>query len=224
MLLFWSVLLTVIFRVEKRMVWPYGELEREPQFGDSSGYRDARIKEATDDGFVLLGWSRDVKGPTYRVSYGVLVSPERDLLAMIGAGTLAKIPVQATWLYTPTQDGRCFYSTDKQSGVLIDLSRGWITQLAPEKTFPTLLSRHREWIQQCGVVPRTLTRGKELDEFRALREEHYRSMERAGLIQYIDPGLTRFRFTLWGAAKTAISGYFLGMARQVTQGRFPRTV
>jgi len=38
MVAFWVVFLTVLFRLEKRTVSPYGDLEATPFFGDPTGY------------------------------------------------------------------------------------------------------------------------------------------------------------------------------------------
>ncbi len=222
MVIFWSSLLTVIFRFEKRMAWPYGELQPQPPFADATGYGTARVAEAVENGFTLLGWARDLKGPKYRVSYAMLVSPERNIFAVIGVGSILQIQLAATWLYTPTTDGRCFYSTDHQSGVQIDLSHHWTNQLVPGVTFPKLLQEHQDWIRMNKVVPRPLTRGREIAEFRTLRQEHYLAMERTGLIGFTDASANYFRFTFSGAARTATWSYFLGMARQMSGGRFPR--
>jgi hypothetical protein len=222
MVIFWSSLLTVIFRFEKRMAWPYGELQSEPPFADATGYGAARVAEAVENGFTLLGWARDLKGPKYRVSYAMLVSPQSNVFATIGVGSVVQIPVAATWLYSPTSDGRCFYSTDHQSGVQIDLSHHWTNQLVPGATFAKLLEEHQDWIRMNKVVRHPLTSGREFAEFRTLRQEHYLSMERTGLIGFTDASANYFRFTLSGAARTATWGYFLGMARQLSGGRFPR--
>src|SRR5271157_1040026 len=219
MVVFWSVFLTVIFRLEKRMVNPYGELEAAPYFGDPTGYGARWVAEAVQAGFVMLGWARDVRGGMYRQSYALLVSAERDIFAVIGVGTLVKIPVQVTWLHTPAMDGRSFFSTDNQTGVQIDLSRNWTNQLAFERSFATLLLKHRDWLQSLAVLPRPFTPGREFAEFRALRVEHFRSMERAGLIRFTDASASHFYYTLSGAAKTAVWGYFLGMARKLSFGK-----
>ena len=223
LVVFFSVTLTIIHRLEKRMVWPYGELQAEPYFGDPTGYGARSVAEAVRAGFSFLGWARDAKGPNYRVNYAMLVSAERDTFAVIGVGTILKMPLQATWLHTPTMDGRSFYSTDNQTGVQIDPSRNWTNQLVPANSFLNLLQKHREWIQSVGVLARTFTQGRELAEFRALRTEHFRSMERAGLIRFTDASATHFHYTLAGAARTALTGYFLGMARRLSYGRFPRS-
>lgn len=222
-LVFFSVALTVIYRLEKRAVWPYGELEAAPYFGDPTGYGARWVADAVRAGYTFLGWARDTKGPTYRVSYAMLVSPERDIFAVIGVGNILNIQLEATWLHTPSVDGRSFYSTDKQAAVQIDLSGHWTNQLAPEGSFGQLLQKHREWIRSKGVSPRLFTQGREYAEFQALRAEHFRSMERAGLIRFTDGSSTHFFYTLPGAAKTATWSYFLGMARQLSHGKFPRS-
>ena len=118
--------------------------------------------------------------------------------------------------------GDPFTQRIKQSGVQIDLSHHWTNQLVPATTFLQLLEEHRAWIKGNGVIPRLFTGGREIAEFRAMREEHYRSMERAGLIGFTDGSARYFCFTLPGAARTAAWGYLLGMARQLSHGRFPR--
>lgn len=223
LVIFWAIFLTIIFRLENRMVWPYSELESEPQFADPSGYAARSVAQAVAVGFRLLGWARDLKGPTYRVTYAMLVSAEGDIFATIGAGSILKMPLAATWLYTPTMDGRCFYSTDKQTGVQIDLSRNWRNQLAATSSFGQLAQKHREWIRSIGVLPRSFTSTREFQEFQTIRHEHYRSMERAGLIRFTDGLASHFHFTLSGAARTATWSYLLGMIRQLSRGRFPRT-
>jgi hypothetical protein len=74
-----------------------------------------------------------------------------------------------------------------------------------------------------AVLPRPFTRDHEFAEFRALRVEHFHSMERAGLIRFRDGSATHFYHTLFGAAKTAAWSYLLGMARRLSNGRFPRS-
>src|SRR5215472_7356369 len=180
----------------------------------------------------MLGWSRDIKFEKHNIWYGLLVSPDQTTFAVIGAGMIMAMPLRATWLYTPMADGRTFYSTDNQNGVSLDVSRNWTTQLVFAPAFPALWRAHQEWlgtgtatsagVARGGVSPRKFTRGRELDELRAVREEHFCAMERAGLIRYTDASATHFQFTLTGAARSATWGYLVGIARRVTQGRFPR--
>jgi hypothetical protein len=223
MVAFFAVFLTVVFGLEKRMVSPYGELEAIPFFGDPMGYGARWVPDAVRAGFVFLGWARYTRGSTYRCSYALLVSADRNTFAVIGVGTILKIPFHGTWLHTPAMDGRSFNTTDKQAGVQIDRSRNWTNQLALVPSFDQLLERHREWIQSLKVLPRSFTPNREFAEFKALRDEHYRSMERAGLIRFTDASGTHFYYTLPGAAKTATWSYLVGLIRGLSQGSFPRS-
>ena len=153
MVIFLITFLTIVHRLEKRLVWPYSELQ-EPYFDDPTGYGARWVSVAVQSGFTLLGWARDLKGETYRISYAMLVSPDRTTLPIIGVGTLLKMPLQGTWMHTPSLDGRSFYSTDKQAGVQIDLSGNWRNQLAPEPGFVRLWQRHRAWIRDLAIAPR----------------------------------------------------------------------
>lgn len=220
---FWAVFLTIVFRLEKRTVSPYGEMGTSPFFGDSTGYGANWVAEAVRAGFVLLGWARDSRGSVYSCSYALLVSADRTVFAVIGVGRVLKMPLQATWLHTPAADGRSFNTTDKQSGVQIDLSRNWTNQLAMKPTFSELLQTHQAWLQSLSVMARPFSPNREFEEFKAMRSQHYRSMERAGLIRFTDASATQFYYTLAGAAKTAIWGYLVGLARGMSQGAFPRS-
>ncbi len=223
MVVFFSVFLTIVHRLEKRVVCPFGELEATCNFDDPTGYGIRWVNDATQSGFSFLGWARDNRSATYRLGYAMLVSPDRDIFAVISVGTMLRIPFQATWLYTPTSNGRTFCSTDSQAGVQIDVSRNWVNQLATEPAFSKLLQKHKEWLRSLGVLPRPFTRDREFSEYRALREQHFHAMERAGLIRFTDGSSNSFYFTLPGAAKTALSGYFVGLARRLSFGRFPRS-
>src|SRR5574337_532424 len=113
-------------------------------------------------GFSFLGWARDLRGGIYQVNHAMLVSPDRTTMAVITAGFLL-IPIEGTCLYTPTADGRLFYTTNSQNFVQIDVSRNWTSQLALEPAFGRLWQRHRAWLQEMAVLPRPFDRsGHEL--------------------------------------------------------------
>jgi hypothetical protein len=138
MVVFFLVFLTIVFRLEKRMVWPYSDPEAQPPFSLPHGYAQPWVSDAVSAGFKLFGWSRDLKGATYRVAYAMLVSPDRSTFAVVGEGSILNMKLAGTWLHTPTSDGRSFYTTDKQAGVQIDLSRDWTNQLCEEASFQRL--------------------------------------------------------------------------------------
>lgn len=219
---FLIVLLTVTARVEKRMVWPYGNPEPQPQFPDSSGYAVQWVGEAVRGGFSFFGWSPDLKGPRYRVSYALLCSPERDCFVIIGVGTILSMTLQGTWIYTRATDGRVFYTTDNQSCVEIDVARRWRSQLAQVRTFTELLQRHKDLLRDSRVTAQPFAAGREAEEFRSAREERYQTMSRQGFIAFTDASAAHWRYTYWGAFKWASLNYSLGLLRGVTGGRIPK--
>ena len=98
------VLQALVAKWEKRMVWPYGELQSQPHFGDPSGYGTGCLQEAAQSGWQFLGWAPDLKGEMYRVSYAMLLAPECDGLAIIGVGQVLNFQVAGTWLHSLARD------------------------------------------------------------------------------------------------------------------------
>ncbi len=216
--------LAVAARLEKRMAWPYGELQAQPHFGDPTGYGARWVAEAVQAGFSFLGWAPDLKGNRYRVSYAMVISPDRDSIAVIGIGSIWRMPLQGTWLHTPSVDGRrSWYSTDNQPCVEIDISRHWKSQLVPVAHFGELWQRHRMWVERAGVTPRGFGPLREIAEFRQFRLEHYREMSQRGLISFTDSTETHWRYTLFGAVKWAAFNYSIGLLRAISYGHLPRT-
>ena len=220
--IFWIVLLAAVARFEKRMVWPYGTLQAQPPYNDIAGYGSRWVNEARGLEFSLLGWAPDLKGSAYQVSYGFLVSPQRDCLVIVGVGTIMKMKLIGTWVYTISADGRVLYSTDNQSCLAIDISRHWKTQLVRSTNFQQLLQGHQALVRDLQLVPRDFSNGQEMKDFKQLREEHYHTMARMGLIKFTDPVSTHWHYTIYGAIKLAALNYTIGLMRGMTGGRFPR--
>src|SRR5262249_51271053 len=133
------------FRLEKHMVWQYGEPEAQPHLRHP--YTDYGVAAAIQAGFSLLGWSRDLRGGIYKVNHALLVSPDRTTMAVITAGSLL-IPMAGTCLYTPTADGRLFYTINSQYFAKTDVSGHWISRLALEPSFGRLWQRHQAWLKE----------------------------------------------------------------------------
>ena len=216
-------MIAVVGRLEKRMVWPYGAPQERPPFADASGYAIRWANDALKAGFTFLGWAPDTKGPRYRISYAFLTSPERDCLVIIGVGSIMALTLRGTWIYTCAADGRTIYTTDNQSCVEIDVSRRWQSQLARASTFTELLQQHRALLLDSRISVKRFNPGMEIEEFRRVREEHYRWMSRQGLIAFTDNSATHWRYSWWGSLKLAALNYSIGMLRAVTFGRIPRS-
>jgi uncharacterized protein YeaO (DUF488 family) len=154
----------------------------------------------------------------------MLVAPERDAIAIIGVGQIWGIPLAGTWLYTPSVDGQhLWYTTDNQSGIEIDISRCWKSQLVRVTRFEKLWKKHCDWVQALGVIPQRFRFQHEVAEFRRFREEHYREMSRRGLISFAKDSELYWRYTVFGAVKAAILNSSVGLLRAITFGRIPRS-
>ena len=106
-LIFVPIVLT--YRFEKHMVCHFSEPGAQPLTRDP--YMHFCLADATRAGFSFLGWSRDLRGGVYQVSHALLVSPDRTTIAVITTGFLM-VPIRGVCLYTPTVDGRLFFTTN----------------------------------------------------------------------------------------------------------------
>lgn len=145
-LVFPVVLTAVLARIEKRLVWAYGSLEDKPQFDDVEGYGQRWVGDALKEGFHFLGWAPDLKGRIYQVCYAFLISPNRDHLIIVGMGSVLRIKVRGTWIYTIAANNKAICSTDNQACVHIDGARDWRTQLVSTNTFAGLLQSHKDLV------------------------------------------------------------------------------
>ena len=217
-------LIAVTGRLEKRLVWQYGDLGTQPPYPDVSGYATQWTNQAVQCGFILLGWAPDPRMPGYRLNYALLVSPERDCFVVVCSGNIFKLKSQSVTIYTPTQNSKVYYTTTSQNGVQIDLLGHWIGQLTEVKTFQVLLRKHGDLLRDKGAVVQLFGEGREAAEFKQLRVERYETMARRRLITFMDGMETSWHFTLWGALRYAVLNYTIGIARRITHGKVFRCV
>ena len=81
----------------------------------------------------------------------------------------------------------------------------------------------RDWVHDCGIPVRPFSPGREAEEFRRARQEHYQAMSRQGLVDFPDVSATQWHYTFVGGLKYAVLNYSIGMLRAVTGGRVPRS-
>lgn len=222
--IFFIGLITVTGRLEKRLVWQCGDMTSQPPYPDVAAYAERWANGALQSGFILLGWAADPRAPGYRQNYALLVSTERDCFAVVYSGNIFKLQSQGVSIYTPTQDGKVYYTTANQNGAQIDLLRHWMGQLTVVDTFPALLQNHRNLLRDKGAAIQPFREGSELEEFRRLRVERYETMARRGLIEFLDGTQTSWHFTYWGALRYAVLNYAIGTIRAVTKGQAFRCV
>ena len=222
--LFFFLLLVFVACWERRLIWPYGIPEPGPRFGDPKGYGFQKVMEATQNQFVCFGWSPDVKGPRYQVSYAMLISPDRNYFVIVGTGTVVGFSATATCLYSRGQDDRLYFTTDHQNSAEIDISGLQKCQLALEGSFVGLWRRHVEWLQRDGIVIQPFDVGAEVDCFHRLRAMRCTQMLDRGLIGFADPSNIWWTYRLIGAVRYATTAIVVGFVRAVTLGRLPRSI
>lgn len=218
------VLIAVTGRLEKRLVWQYGDLGTQPPYPDVAGYGERWTNQALQCGFFLLGWAPDPRMPNYRQNYALLVSPERDCFVVVCSGKIFTLKSQSVTIHTPTQDHKVYFTTANQNGAQIDLLGHWMGQLTAVNTFQALLRNHRDLLRDKGALVQLFSEGREVEDFKKLRVERYETMARRGLILFTDGMETCWHYTLWGALRHAFLNYTIGLARAITRGRVFRCV
>lgn len=211
----------VVARLERRMAWPHGPLEEVRPLSDPTGYGDAWVAQAALTGFRLLGWTKDLREGIYQTSFAFLASPERDCVVIVSCGTILNMMSRGTLIFTPIGSGCMLYTTDQQDRVELDLTGEWRGQLRSSKSFAALLACHRQLLSDCGTVPELFTPGRELDEFRQYRIEHFQSVARRGYIAFDATG-QHWHYTVWGAFRWTRRTLIIGFLRAITFGRVPR--
>ncbi len=213
------VVITLISALEKRLVWPYvPEQELPPgRVPAANSYAMVAGSAAAEAGFVWMGTYGDGKGKVYHVRYEFFVSPTGDVLALIGTGTLASIPVQTTSLYTLLADGRCLTTTDNQSSVDMDLTGMTEGKLAAGIGFFALLQMHRARAASAPV--KLFTAPNPLTELRAYRRDRTERLCGLGYASFLDADRSAWRYSVKGAFMLAFRQYFTGMRRAIVPDR-----
>ncbi len=96
---------------EPRLVWPYGDPQAHTSVPDYGSTGMLTVERARAAGFTFLGWCPDLKGKMYNLAYGMLLSPDRQTLAIVGVGKMYGIPLTATWMHSASSDRQKWWVT-----------------------------------------------------------------------------------------------------------------
>lgn len=198
-----TVLPTLIFMREKRLVWPYADPEESHSVVDTDGYGARTVRAAIDNGFTFLGWAADGKGGTYKLAYGMILSPDRRTIGTVGIGTLLGMRLKGTTLRTYAEDGvRACLTMDNGACSEPDALNTWNIRVCPNAVFPMLVGAHEaEVSEKLGPSVLSFPPGEELDALAALMLDRCDRLAAAGLIRYTDSERTRWHYTFRGAMK-----------------------
>lgn len=211
------VVITLISGLERRLVWPYVPAADVPpeRCPPPTPYAQAASEAAAAAGFTWLGPFADGKGKLYRLRYDFYLSPEQNVVALVGTGAMASVPVQNIWLFTLLADGHCLVTVDQPTGSETDLAglseealitgRGFAGQLAAHQV--RLAATDRPIIPFAGPDP--------LAAFRAYRQARITRLVALGYAGFLDPNREAWRYSPKGAATLAFRQYFKGLRRGI---------
>ncbi len=232
----------VVWRWERRLVWPYAPqtlpngdprdpafratvvVTPEPAAGGSRVLLSPRVVRVGVDahgfGFDWLGLFRDAKGPLYKVLYEFWYSKDRSVLLILGAGSVAGVQLEGSWLYSPLPDGRMIATIDNLAASAGDES-GLLTEtFLATSSFEQLLAHHERRRDAAGG--RGLAFGG-TDPIAALRDFRLRvasNLERRGKLQFVSADRQAWRYTWAGAASGAGKALLRNVKRTLSPGSY----
>lgn len=181
--------------------WIVGMVERLPvrpfvatPLIQPQSYTFAMAHEAAALGFGWLGAGEHVKNRTGKAV--LMLSPDFSTLAVIGQGTVAKVPMKKTILYSRFPDGSVMMSVDQFGTAELDPLT--TRHIALDAKFTDLWTSHtKELALRSPVVPFTMSDSwHTIDEINTQRTQR---MVDAGLARWADREHAFFRYTPRGS-------------------------
>ncbi|MBY0310757.1 MAG: hypothetical protein K2W85_01670 [Phycisphaerales bacterium] len=196
---------------EPRLVWPYGDPQPHTMVPDPGSFGIMTVQRGLAAGFTFLGWCPDLKGKGYNLAYGMLVSPDRQTLAIVGVGKMFGVPLAATWLHSASGDRQKWWVTvNNPSAFEHDPLGQTEMRIVKPVDFAEQHANHMAWVATRLVgTAAAFAPGEELQMLRAHKRERIELMVRSGLVRFIDPlNQDRWRYTLHGAVWVSASGFW----------------
>jgi hypothetical protein len=184
------LLACVVGMWEKRLVWPFEPCD-EHEAPPLSDYARQMNRMAAEQGFEHLACTRHGNGKIYKVRYDLWLAPDREVLALVGSGTIAGIPLRTTWLHSRLVDGRALITVDHHSGVTSDLTGQWSYSVLLNADFPELLGKHRARVCTEVTPVKPYAADDLLADHLELRAAQSDQLERMGCATYLDDSAPR---------------------------------
>jgi hypothetical protein len=191
---------------EKRLVWPYEPCE-EHEAPPPTDYSRLMDRMAEEQGFRYLACTRHGGGKLYKIRYDLWLSPDREVFAVVGSGTMAGIVYQVTWLFSKLVDGRVLITVDHTAGVSHDPTGQWYYSLILHADFPELLARHRARLAAEMTPAEPYSEDDPLADHLALRAAQADQVVAMGRATYLDEARMVWRLTPKGAVLHALQTY-----------------
>jgi len=159
-------------------------------------YLEAMNKMAAEAGFVHQGTFGHAKGGMYRVHVTIWFSPERDVLAVVGGGKMARLSYRKTLLYSRAA-GEGFIASTDEAG-LSDVSGLTTRSLLYHADFHELLAHHMARVAEAGVALLPFEESTGFAVFDDIETQTVHRLEQLGYARFLDPARTTWRYTFKG--------------------------
>jgi hypothetical protein len=187
----------------------------------SAPYAERQVRAAAELRFSPPRLFKHIKGGTYKTYSALMVSPTEQTLAVVRWGTLAKMRVDATLLYSALDDGTYLITSDRITGMR---SPGIFNDLVYlDADFSQLVERHEERMLASGRKVKILAGSDPLAELEAIHADRARFLIEHGNAYWADPEETAFRSTFKGALSIATAASPKHVDQSLKTGRAPQS-
>lgn len=162
-------------------------------------YIQAMSRQAAEQGFIPHGAYAHTKGGTYRVHACLWLSPSREILALVGGGTIGRMPYKRTLLYSRLGDETILVTTDLFG--VDDISGLLDIKFLVHAGFAELLQFHEGRLTGTGKKVMAFTGGMLIEEVAVIRADCARRLVERGDAVFVDSARSVWRYTLKGALR-----------------------
>ncbi|MDX1933865.1 MAG: hypothetical protein SFU56_14800 [Capsulimonadales bacterium] len=207
--LFFTLLTILTGMWEKRTLWTFvPEAEAPPGLiAPPAEYLIRANNVAISLGLGYLGTFGHGGGTLYRVRYHLYILPRFEAIIVVGEGSIARLPIAATTLYTRLSDGTLVATTDNMAAVETDLTKTTLEEIWTGADFETLVRRHLERLAVIAPQVAPFSYTDPLADFKEWRAQRIEALIRQGYASFLDDRRLQWRYTPLGATLFAIRGH-----------------
>jgi hypothetical protein len=163
--------------------------------------------------FRPLGAYRDAQGKKCPVRYDMFLSPDREVMAIVGGGKVGALTLRSTCLISRLADGHALLSTDSLL-VQSDLSGMVVAETLTDAGFDELLAFQREWLAGSASSAVPLSDDILAGEHLEFRRQVVDLLVDRGLARYRDDEHLRWSYSVKGVLISLGRAYRKGFARR----------
>jgi hypothetical protein len=232
----------IVSRFERRSVWPYENLVNAAAKVESvstenpyappsvpsieniplNSYARHQLELATQNGFTHLRSTADQNKKLVQVRYEFLVSRDRKILAIVGFGKVAAIPVRSVFMMSQLDSGVFFTTLGAHAACGHDLNQRRTEMLVLGANFDTMLHYHQQRCSLAWANVKPFSHSHEIHEFHQYRIKHFADYEQRGFIWYLRDDQLEWKYTWKGAFLFVLLATVRQLRRTVLPDRWLR--